>query len=42
MLGWAQRHGRVRDFRVCTDLADTGLPARTYDMVVMPETLEHP
>jgi ubiquinone/menaquinone biosynthesis C-methylase UbiE len=41
MLGWAQRHGRVKDFRVCTDLSRTSLPENHFDVVVMSETLEH-
>lgn len=41
MLDWAKRHGRVEDYRVCTDLAHTGLPAGAFDIVVMSETLEH-
>jgi SAM-dependent methyltransferase len=41
MLGWALRNQRVRDYKVCTDLARTGLPDAGYDIVVMSETLEH-
>jgi len=41
MLGWAKRNRRVQDYRVCTDLARTGLPDGHFDIVVMSETLEH-
>jgi 2-polyprenyl-3-methyl-5-hydroxy-6-metoxy-1,4-benzoquinol methylase/putative flippase GtrA len=41
MLSWAQRHSRVHEFQVCTDLAHTGLPDGQFDIVVMSETLEH-
>jgi len=41
MLGWAVRNRHLRDYRVCTDLARTGLPDGAFDIVVMSETLEH-
>lgn len=41
MLAWAQRHQRVQDYQICTDLARTGLPEGEFDIVVMSETLEH-
>jgi SAM-dependent methyltransferase len=41
MLAWAQRHRRVQEFQVCADLARTGLPDASFDIVVMSETLEH-
>ncbi len=41
MLQWALRHGRIKDFRVEADLADTHLPDHQFDIVVMSEVLEH-
>lgn len=41
MLRWAKAHGRVSDYRICTDLGNTGLPAGAFDIVIMSETLEH-
>ncbi|HKQ46842.1 MAG TPA: class I SAM-dependent methyltransferase [Phycisphaerae bacterium] len=41
MLRWAQAHGRVSEYRICTDLGNTGLPAAAFDIVIMSETLEH-
>ena len=41
MMQWAQRHGHLADYRVAADLANTGLPSHTFDLIVMSETLEH-
>jgi SAM-dependent methyltransferase len=41
MLRWAKEHGRVADYRIRSDLGDTGLPAEGFDIVIMSETLEH-
>jgi SAM-dependent methyltransferase len=41
MLRWALRNGRVAEYRVRPDLADTGLPTHHFDVVVMSEVLEH-
>ncbi len=41
MLQWAMRNHRIREYRVSSNLADTGLPAEGFDMVIMSETLEH-
>ncbi len=41
MLAWAQRHGRLADYRVTDDLSRTGLADRSVDVVIMSETLEH-
>lgn len=41
MLQWAQRHGRLTEYRVESDLSRTGLPERAFDIVVCSETLEH-
>jgi ubiquinone/menaquinone biosynthesis C-methylase UbiE/putative flippase GtrA len=41
MLGWAKKHGRLKDFKVCADLAKTGLKAKSFDVVLMSEVLEH-
>ena len=41
MLQWAVRHGRLADYRVTANLAETGLPSGAYDVVVTSETLEH-
>ncbi len=41
MLQWARKHGRLKDYRVCADLAKTGLKSRNFDLVLMSEVLEH-
>ena len=41
MMRFAQQHGRLADHRVTDDLSRTGLPDRSFDLVVMSETLEH-
>lgn len=41
MLSWAEKKKRIKGFKVCDDLAKTGLPSRTFDVVLMSETLEH-
>ncbi len=41
MMRFAQRHGRLVDYRITDDLSRTGLPDRSFDLVVMSETLEH-
>lgn len=41
MLGWAKKHKRLKDFKVCSDLAKTGLKTKSLDIVLMSEVLEH-
>lgn len=41
MLRWAKQQQRLTDYHITTDLAQTGLPDRSLDMVIMSETLEH-
>jgi SAM-dependent methyltransferase len=41
MLRWALQNSRLRDYRVCADLAATGLPEKAFDIVIMSELLEH-
>lgn len=41
MLAWAQRKGRLIDYRVCPGLVGTGLSDGHFDLVVLSETLEH-
>lgn len=41
MLRWACRKNRLKDYRVTDNLAETSLPSKNYDIVVMSETLEH-
>lgn len=41
MLAWAQSNGYLSDYRVTEDLAASGLPKSSFDLVVMSETLEH-
>jgi SAM-dependent methyltransferase len=41
MLAWAKRHGRLKDYKVCSDLAKTGLKSKSFDVVLMSEVLEH-
>lgn len=41
MLSWAKKNKCLEDFRVTTDLSQTGFPAKSFDLVVMTEVLEH-
>lgn len=41
MLRWAQEHDRLKNFKVTSNLAKTGLPSKGFDLIVMSETLEH-
>jgi 2-polyprenyl-3-methyl-5-hydroxy-6-metoxy-1,4-benzoquinol methylase len=41
MLKWAQSHERLKDYKVCADLAETGLESKSLDLVLMSEVLEH-
>jgi SAM-dependent methyltransferase len=41
MMGWAKANGHLQDFRKCANLGQTGLPEKSFDIVVMSETLEH-
>ncbi len=41
MLQWAKKKKRLKAFKVCDDLARTGLPSKKFDMVLISETLEH-
>jgi SAM-dependent methyltransferase len=41
MMDWAKRHHRLKEYRVCDNLGKTGLPAKSFDLIIMSETLEH-
>jgi ubiquinone/menaquinone biosynthesis C-methylase UbiE len=41
MLKWAKNNGRLRDYKVSGDLAKTGLPIHSQDIVIISEVLEH-
>jgi SAM-dependent methyltransferase len=41
MLRWAKRNGRLQDYKVCADLAKTGLKTKSLDLILMSEVLEH-
>ncbi len=41
MLRWASLNGRLSDYYVTDNLANTNLPPKKFDIVVMSETLEH-
>jgi ubiquinone/menaquinone biosynthesis C-methylase UbiE len=41
MLQWAKKHKRLKDYKVCADLAKTGLKTKGFDLVLMSEVLEH-
>jgi SAM-dependent methyltransferase len=41
MLKWSQSNHYLADFRVTSNLSQTGLPSGYFDIVVMSETLEH-
>ena len=41
MMGWAKANMHLEDFRKCANLGKTGLPEKTFDIVIMSETLEH-
>jgi ubiquinone/menaquinone biosynthesis C-methylase UbiE len=41
MLAFAKRQKRLAGFKVCSDLSQTGLKAKSLDVVLMSEVLEH-
>ena len=41
MLQWAYQNNRLSDYSVTDNLANTKLPDKSFDIVVMSETLEH-
>jgi SAM-dependent methyltransferase len=41
MMDWAKRHHRLQEYLICGNLGKTGLPAKSFDLVIMSETLEH-
>ena len=41
MLKWAKKNGRLKDYKVSGDLAKTGLPTHSQDIVIISEVLEH-
>jgi len=41
MLRWAKRNGRLKDYKVCANLAKTGLKTKSLDLILMSEVLEH-
>ncbi len=41
MLRWAKENHRLKDFSVTPDLSRTGLKTKSFDLVLMSETLEH-
>jgi SAM-dependent methyltransferase len=41
MLQWAKKNKRLTGFKVCPDLSATGLKAKSLDVVLMSEVLEH-
>jgi len=41
MLKWAKKNKRLKGFKVCSNLAKTGLKAKSLDIVLMSEVLEH-
>lgn len=41
MMEWARKQKRLVDYVVRHDLSDTTLPDKTFDIVIMSETLEH-
>jgi 2-polyprenyl-3-methyl-5-hydroxy-6-metoxy-1,4-benzoquinol methylase/putative flippase GtrA len=41
MMEWAKQHNHLIDYRVQGNLASTMLPDKTFDIVIMSETLEH-
>ncbi len=41
MLKWSLKNNYLADYRVTADLSQTGLPADSFDIIVMSETLEH-
>ncbi len=41
MLQWAKKNKRLTGFKVCPDLAKTGLKTKSFDVVLMSEVLEH-
>jgi SAM-dependent methyltransferase len=40
-MGWAKANQHLEDFRKAANLGQTGLPEKTFDIVIMSETLEH-
>jgi ubiquinone/menaquinone biosynthesis C-methylase UbiE len=41
MLHWAQKNKRLKGYRVCSNLSRTGLRKKSFDIILMSETLEH-
>ena len=41
MLKWAVRNDRLKEYRITPNLADTGLPTGSCDIVLTSEVLEH-
>jgi SAM-dependent methyltransferase len=41
MLQWAKKNKRLTDYKVCANLAKTGLQSKGFDVVLMSEVLEH-
>jgi ubiquinone/menaquinone biosynthesis C-methylase UbiE len=41
MLGWAKKHKRLKDYKVCSDLAKTRIKSKSLNIVLMSEVLEH-
>jgi len=41
MLKWAQKEKYLSDYILTDNLAKTGLPSKSFDIVIMSETLEH-
>lgn len=41
MLAWAKKNKRLADFKAAADLSKTGLKAKSFDVVLMSEVLEH-
>jgi SAM-dependent methyltransferase len=41
MLNWALRNKHISEFCVRADLANTGLPDKSFDIVILTEVLEH-
>jgi len=41
MLKWAKKNKRLKDYKVTADLSKTGLKPKSFDLVLMSETLEH-
>ena len=41
MLKWAKKNKKLKDYKICSDLAKTGLKSKSLDVVLMSEVLEH-